>query len=444
MKQLQIKDNQNTLKEDFYEISQLSEELADKTLGQLEKEGVFVFPPFIVDSEDVSKEQFILQTINHHYQSSNVMGFLGLRDQRLTIASRFSTSVQDYFFQYLLEKVLEIPNIVDLNIESHPESQIVDLLMYIFPYYLKKAMRKGLYKKYVYKKYNDINFKGTLDIARHIQQNTPFSGKISYNRREFSFDNSLTELIRHTIEYLNTNKSGKILLQNVREESSKILQITKNYQRCDRRKIIIKNQQNTLVHAYYQEYRDLQRLCLMILQHEKHQINNGFQRIHGLIFDGAWLWEEYINTLISDLFYHPMNKSKKGKHWLFTNENGRPQGLIYPDFIGRDPTRRMIADAKYKPSDNIGNKDYLQVLAYMFRFNAEIGFYLYPECESANSHVMRLNQGTSFESNERVREETSLVKCGLQIPNKVSSYEEFKCKIKKNEEFFLEIIKAKL
>ena len=39
----------------------------------------------------------------------------------------------------------------------------------------------------------------------------------------------------------------------------------------------------------------------------------------------------------------------------------------------------MIADAKYKPIDNIGNKDYLQVLAYMFRFDAKKGFYFYPE-----------------------------------------------------------------
>ena len=31
--------------------------------------------------------------------------------------------------------------------------------------------------------------------------------------------------------------------------------------------------------------------------------------------------------------------------------------------------------------DNIGNKDYLQLLAYMFRFDAKAGYYLYPETE---------------------------------------------------------------
>lgn len=46
-------------------------------------------------------------------------------------------------------------------------------------------------------------------------------------------------------------------------------------------------------------------------------------------------------------------------------------GLIYPDFISKNQNERIIADAKYKPVENIGNKDYLQVLAYMLRFDAK-------------------------------------------------------------------------
>lgn len=62
-----------------------------------------------------------------------------------------------------------------------------------------------------------------------------------------------------------------------------------------------------------------------------------------------------------------MNKGRRGAQRLF----GGNVGLLYPDFISRDKDARIIADAKYKPIDNIGNKDYLQVLAYMFRFDAK-------------------------------------------------------------------------
>ena len=91
-----------------------------------------------------------------------------------------------------------------------------------------------------------------------------------------------------------------------------------------------------------------------------------------MLFDGAWFWEEYMNSIMDEIFYHPMNKATKGSQRLFDHN----RGLIYPDFISRDSEARVIADAKYKPIDNIGNKDYLQVLAYMFRFDAKKGLVL--------------------------------------------------------------------
>ena len=60
---------------------------------------------------------------------------------------------------------------------------------------------------------------------------------------------------------------------------------------CNRQKIIDANKTNTIRHAYYREYCELQNLCLLILQHQKHQIGMGSKKVYGLLFDGAWLWE---------------------------------------------------------------------------------------------------------------------------------------------------------
>jgi len=75
------------------------------------------------------------------------------------------------------------------------------------------------------------------------------------------------------------------------------------------------------------------------------------------------------------------------------------------NFISRDNEARIIADAKYKPIDNIGNRDYLQVLAYMFRLDAKVGFYLYPEAEGADDMKLRMNQGSTYESNVMPRDD---------------------------------------
>ena len=73
-------------------------------------------------------------------------------------------------------------------------------------------MRKGLFKTYICKKYNDGNVRGSIDVARHIKNNTPFIGNIAYSKREYSYDNYLIELVRHTIEYIKGKNCGRKLL----------------------------------------------------------------------------------------------------------------------------------------------------------------------------------------------------------------------------------------
>lgn len=432
MKLLRIKDNTQQKKEIFSQIKTLTNKIADKTLEQLEREGVFVFPEIVKDAEDITQDQMILQSVNDTYRTSNVMGFLGCGDERLIIESRFSGDGEDFFFQYLLDKVLDFPNIVDMEADANHNNRLFNFLLFLFPHYLKAAMRKGLFKKYIRRRYNDGNVKGTIDVARHIEKNTPFSGSVAYSQREFSYDNNLMELIRHTIEFIKRKPYGNKLFIKVKDEVKLVIDATPGYEPYDRQKIIEQNNKNTVRHAYYREYLALQRLCLLILRHQKHQIGTGSRQIYGILFDGAWLWEEYINLLIEDVFYHPMNKGGTGAQRLFEGN----VGLIYPDFISRSSEVRMIADAKYKPIDNIGNRDYLQVLAYMFRFDAKTGYYLYPEAGDSDDLRLWMNRGSTYESNVSPRDDISITKHGLKIPTDAPDYPSFVTRMKSSEHEF--------
>lgn len=433
MKLLKIKDNSQQKKDSFSQIKNLTGKIADKTLEQLEREGIFVFPEIVKNAEDLTQDQMILQSVNDTYRTGNVMGFLGCGDERLVIESRFCEDDEDYFFQYLMDKVLDFPNLVDLNTNANQDNRLFNFLLFLFPHYLKAAMRKGLFKKYIRRTYNDGNVKGTIDIARHIEKNTPFVGNVAYSQREFSYDNSLMELVRHTIEFIKGKSYGKKLLVRVKDEVKLVVDATPRYQPYDRQKIIEQNKKNTVRHAYFKEYLTLQRLCLLILRHQKHQIGLGSRQIYGILFDGAWLWEEYINSLIESVFYHPMNKGGKGGQRLFEGN----VGLIFPDFISRNSEMRIIADAKYKPIDNIGNRDYLQVLAYMFRFDAKIGYYLYPETGDADDLSLRMNQGSTYEANVYPRDDISIIKHGLKIPTDASDYANFAAKMNISEKAFI-------
>ncbi|WP_242848021.1 5-methylcytosine restriction system specificity protein McrC [Proteiniclasticum ruminis] len=416
----------------------ITNKIANKTLEQLEREGVFVFPELISDTEDLVKEQLILQSINDSYRTGNVMGFIGCGNERLVIESRFSTGKNDFFFQYLLERVLDFPNILDVDTDANQDRRLYSLLLFLFPIYLTTALRKGAYKTYVRNQYNNINVKGTVNIPKHISKNIPFTGNVAYSQREYSYDNHLMELIRHTIEFIKRKPYGNKLLFKVKDEVKLVIDATPNYEPYDKRKVITENKQNAVRHAYYREYRALQYLCILILQHEKHQIGSGMRQVYGILFDGAWLWEEYINLLIKDSFYHPMNKGGKGAQRLFTGNIG----LIYPDFISKNNENRVIADAKYKPIDNIGNRDYLQVLAYMFRFDAKEGFYLYPESNTQDGLKLWMNSGSTYEKNVTPRGDVSVTKHGLKIPNAAKQYDDFTARMKANEKEFIEILEV--
>ena len=348
MEPLRIKDNSKVGKDETDKIPNLTGRIEDRTLKDLEKEGVFVFPGAIKDAEDITGEQMVLQSRDGSYWSSNVMGFLGYGDERLTIESRFSGDGEDHFLPYLLGKALGLPNILDLMTEASVDSNPLNFLALLFPYYLKKALRKGVYREYTRNLYNDANVKGPIDVARHIRLNTPFTGKVAYSQRELSCDNGLTELVRHTAEFIRGKPYGNRILATARDEVRIITEATPGYKPSDRQRVIGQNGKNPVRHAYFREYLALQRLCLQILRDQRHRIGDGGNRIYGVLFDGAWLWEEYVNSLIGDCFHHPMNKSHKGKQYLFQGPN-RKEGEIYPDFISKRDDPRVIADAKYKP-----------------------------------------------------------------------------------------------
>ena len=57
MKLLRIKDNSLYKRDSFSDVEYLTRRILDKTLEQLEREGVFVFPEFVIEAEDITKDQ---------------------------------------------------------------------------------------------------------------------------------------------------------------------------------------------------------------------------------------------------------------------------------------------------------------------------------------------------------------------------------------------------
>lgn len=364
------------------------------------------------------------------------MGFVGIGDTRLRIYSRFAKEdEQDFFLHYMLQRVFAV-NLFDLQYNS-ARTDIFDFLIYLFPAYLKRAYKQGLYKEYQTHRYNDPHIRGRIDFAQHIRCNIPYNGNIAYQTREYAYNNDLTQLIRHTIEYIRQHPyAGGILLNDTdtKDAIKAIEQATPTYNRQERARIINRNLR-PIQHPYYNEYRYLQQLCLQILRHEELKYGTSDSEIYGILFDGAWLWEEFLNTILAPVgFAHPRNKENKGAIYLFDPKSA-PR---YPDFIKPD----FILDAKYKGFANkrvseVDRDDLHQLITYMFIERATCGGLVYP--------YPYLSGAQDF-SSESIAQSSlrgyggTISLFGLPIPQHAKSWSAFQTAMHQSEQYLLSLL----
>lgn len=358
--------------------------IANRKISELLDENdntLLIYPHSFCQCEDEIGKQHLLslqthwndkQCIKAVLETGNMIGFIGVNGESVSIHSRFSKSAkEDFFLHYMLHKILGI-NVINLS-HGTTNEQIFDFLLYMFPKFLNEALTQGIYKEYQRNEYNDANIRGTINISRHLKMNMLFNGRIVYRTREFSHDNHVTELIRHTIDYIGKTKIGKALLENDAETRTSVAQIifaTPRYNKQDREKII-KSNLKVISHPYYFRYAPLQKLCLRILRHDKIKYGAKEDKICGIVFDVSYLWEEYLATILTKQgFKHPNNKKGIGRIYL-AKHNMFPR---YPDFYREQDS--TIIDAKYKRE--INRDDIHQMITYMYRLKGLSGTFIQP------------------------------------------------------------------
>lgn len=349
---------------------------------------LLIFPHCLGDRRKEFCDTPICSIMDDTITTNNLMGFVGVQDGKvsaeLSIRSRFhKDNEQDYFLHYMLQKVFHF-NLFNLPTSSGDSESFEFILFHLFTHYLKKAMKQGIFKQYRKCEYNDANVRGVIDIPRHIRYNMPFNGKVAYRTSEYKYDNPVTQLIRHTIEYIRRSPiAGNVLKcdKSADEAVRTIYDITTSYNANDRQCIINQNLK-PVKHPFYTQYTFLQRLCLHILRHKKMSYSSSDNKVYGILFDGAWLWEEYLATILCEKGFIHAVKGENNGFQLYKGGNQR-----FPDFYSLK--ERVVLDAKYKRLNNgIQRNDLYQLIAYIHTLNdgrvdgcvngAQCGAFIYP------------------------------------------------------------------
>ena len=122
-------------------------------------------------------------------------------------------------------------------------------------------------------------------------------------------DNSMMQLIRHTIEFMLTRKLGHAILsmsRDIADDVNLIRQITPTYNQGERMTIVNKNLRPNR-HPYYTAYYPLQKLCIQILRME--EIKYGFDEkdVKGMAAFADEKWGRYAGYAQQVLFHYIRN-----------------------------------------------------------------------------------------------------------------------------------------
>lgn len=429
---------------------------------------VLVWPNSFNEGYDELKDQYIFRITEKDGKTidsvttNNVVGFIGKSNTDIRIHSRFASSNDnDFFLYYMLEKVMAI-NTFSLS-SSGKEPEVFDFLLFFFPRLLKDALSQGMYKKYVYHEYNDANIRGVVDVNRHIRLNIPANGKIAYRTREFSYDNPMTQLVRHTIEFIRRKPFGKAVLHNDQDTEGcvqQIIQATPTFQPQQRQTVINENLR-PVVHPYFTKYAALQTLCLRILRHEKLSYGAANDnKIHGLLIDAAWLWEEYVGQVLEEKGNGLAHYTRSSRFHLLETTTGKHFQQVIPDYY--DEERKLVADAKYIPLHRYDHLDaeraaavYYKTIMYMYRFNTNVGYLFHPCSQEdativiTNDKLSHLNVGhntitTSYRIEDR--EDCWLHEVGMVIPQieNDKNFSNFKEAMSEVEKSFVAIVEGNM
>lgn len=382
----QAKDNVGT-EEKFAKIIMWSSE------GMVQKELTYDHGPsnVTVFVKDKDTDIVLFRKLGSQWFTGNFVGVLSLgNDGSIEIYSRFEDDNHRFaFINHMLNKIYDLNDLFLTQGGNNKTELNFDLLLKLsFLSKLKNAYRESEYKSYEKVHKNDTSPRGTIDIARHIKLNLcPENYKVAYSYNEYTSKNSYIYLVRLCYEMLFQNgKKPKV------KEVDDLLFKSQDYWSYDKRQIIHKNENKPITSPLFKCHRDLQKFCLDVLKHKKMTLDSFGTEDgkYGVLIDCAWLWEEYVATLLKDYFIHKTMSSKE-KDNLFVDEKGKGFQRIIPDYVGKN-FLPVIADAKYMNlyekrdlQDEQRNSVYYKTVMYMQRYQAKLGMIFYPSISEGDN-----------------------------------------------------------
>lgn len=373
--------------------------------------------------------------------SGNYIGKIFYDNLEVEINSRFGKK--------FLERMLNFANDVfvdDVSIyqDVKNESNISEfILFYIFVQKLEKSFLIGLPKNYQSKKYNDLRFKGNIDMVEFIKHNIPLKAKVATKTREQIEDVHIINVLYKALQVI--EKKNSSFLKNVRHIKTYLVQNKSEH--CFIKESLNKAfSSKALRNQNYQNYKELLKYAKMIIESENFTSKNkNDQKSYSFIINIAELFEIYISKLLRNKFEEYMLDSPK----LEIYKNSFYKRYIIPDIVLSKDDNYIIFDTKYKKmtmegkSQNgmgdLDRNDLFQIHTYMGYYQkigkVLLGGLLYP--------MQNFNEEKCHSENSILSDEYQFIVDGIFLEDSQNSDKEITLEyiIQKEEQFIKRIKK---
>ncbi|EAI6907481.1 hypothetical protein CII61_06290 [Campylobacter coli] len=374
------------------------------------------------------------------------MGKIFYDDLEVEINSRFGKK--------FLERMLNFANDVfvdDVSIyqDVKNESNISEfILFYIFVQKLEKSFLIGLPKNYQSKKYNDLRFKGNIDMVEFIKHNIPLKAKVATKTREQIEDVHIINVLYKALQVI--EKKNSSFLKNVRHIKTYLVQNKSEY--CFIKESLNKAfSSKALRNQNYQNYKELLKYAKMIIESENFTSKNkNDQKSYSFIINIAELFEIYISKLLRNNFEEYMLDSPKLEIYKnsFYKRYIIPDIVLYKIVLYKDDNY-IVFDTKYKKmtmegkSQNgmgdLDRNDLFQIHTYMGYYQkigkVLLGGLLYP--------MQNFNEEKCHSENSILSDEYQFIVDGIFLEDSQNSDKEITLEyiIQKEEQFIKRIKK---
>lgn len=377
------------------------------TLEQLE---LFKFKPVRNKLDD--EEQLILKLYakedrcnNKKYivQTGLFSGVIYHKGCQFNITTRHGKQFLNRMLNYVND--IYVDNQDALAQQSDDSSEFQNIIAYLFIQSLERAAVLGLPKTYQTLSQHGHKVRGKIDINAYLNNNIPFTGKITTSYREQVYVEKIVDVLYACCQHLESNFSNAI-----KRKLLGVHQILKQHYsgRYPENSVIQKAKNHSVLNnPMFDGYKKVLSYAEIILKEKSLQIDaNSNLSTKGYLFDIAELFEVYLEKLLERHFQDWYVTGQEELNVYVPMFYGR---RMFPDIVMKHKYSGaiIVLDAKFKNMElkkkDVDRNDFYQIHSYIqyYQPNVLFGGLIYPlgkNINTLNTHSKNLFGQSQHES----------------------------------------------